>query len=391
LARRWRAEREDLWPITQQTAAAAIAWLIATHVIDHHEPFFAPISALVSLNTPLGERGLNALRLLGGVVLGIGVGEVVLLTLGGGYGTLALATFLALVLARGLGSARILRAHAAIGAILTMAVANGEVGPERITDALIGTGVALVFSQLLFSPEPVRLVRRVEANALASMADGLDLTARALEGDDALAGRAVASQRELRDHLSELATMRRASARVARHSLAWRHRITPVVHENEDAGHLDLLGTSCLLLTRSTLATAADVQRVLAPCVRALSATLAELAQQPGDRAARQHAVDRAMETLRSMRAAQLSPDPDVTVALTAARIAVADLMLFAGVDPDVARAATRPEVADEHNTNEVEVPARAGASTSRLRALARWLRRRLRRDAPRRERREPG
>jgi uncharacterized membrane protein YgaE (UPF0421/DUF939 family) len=95
--------REDLWPITQQTAAAAIAWLIATHVIDHHEPFFAPISALVSLNTPLGERGLNALRLLGGVVLGIGVGEVVLLTLGGGYGTLALATFLALVLARGSG------------------------------------------------------------------------------------------------------------------------------------------------------------------------------------------------------------------------------------------------------------------------------------------------
>ena len=179
---------EDLWPLLQATAAATVAWLIATHVVDHRQPFFAPISALVSLNTSLGERGLNALRLLQGVVLGIGVAELTLLVLGGGYGSLALAMFVALVLARALGGARIVLAQAAAGAILTIAVANGEVGYERLIDALIGAGVALVFSQLLFSPEPLRLLRRVESNALAAMAAALELTARALEGEEALVG-----------------------------------------------------------------------------------------------------------------------------------------------------------------------------------------------------------
>lgn len=59
----------------QGTAAATAAWLIATHVIDHHEPFFAPIAAVIALNAPLGERGLNALRLPAGVVVGIAAGE----------------------------------------------------------------------------------------------------------------------------------------------------------------------------------------------------------------------------------------------------------------------------------------------------------------------------
>ena len=76
--------------------------------------------------------------------------------------------------------------------------------------------------------------------------------------------------------------MRSASARVARHSLTWRTQITPVVRENEDAGHLDLLGGSCLLLTRTSLEAGEDDRRLLGPRVRAFSATLTELARRPG-------------------------------------------------------------------------------------------------------------
>jgi Fusaric acid resistance protein-like len=366
----------DLWLLLQSTAAATVAWVIARRVVHHHEPFFAPIAALVSLNTSLGERGLNALRLLQGVVLGIGVAELTLLALGGGYGSLALATFVALVLARMLGGVRIVLAQAAIAAILTIAVANGEVGYQRLTDALIGAGVALVFTQLLFSPEPLRLLRRVETNALAAMADALDLTGRALDGDEALAERAIESQRELRDHLSELARIRRASARVARHSLAWRTHIAPVVRENEDAGYLDLLGGSCLLLTRTSLEADGEDQRLLAPCIRALSTTLADLARQPGDRETRQRAVDRSLEILRAMRAVSAEPDPEMGAALGAARVAVTDLMLFVGVDAAEARAATR-----EEPRKQAELEIRAPASTqegwfySLGRRLRSWLR----------------
>jgi hypothetical protein len=364
---------DDVWPLLQATAAATAAWVIARHVIHHHEPFFAPISALVSLNTSLGERGLNALRLLQGVVLGIGVAELTLLAVGGGYGSLALATFVALVLARALRGARIVLAQAAVSAILTIAVANGEVGYQRLVDALIGAGVALVFSQVLFSPQPLRLLRRFEANALAAMAAALDLTARALDGDEPLAERAIANQRELRDHLSELARVRRASTRVARHSLVWRSQIAPVVRENEDAGHLDLLGGSCLLLTRTSLGAKDEDRRQLATCVRALSTTLADLARQPGDRATRQRAVDGSLEVLRGMRSLRTQPDPDLTAALTAARIAVTDLMVFVGVDPNEARAATREE---ERKLPELELRAPASARGGRLRALGRWFRR---------------
>ena len=370
---RSRRLAEDAWPLVQATAAASIAWLIAKRLVDHHEPFFAPVAALVSLNASFGERGLNALRLLQGVLLGIVVGELALFALGGGYGTLALATFVALLLARVVGGARIVLAQAGVSAVLTVAVANGEVGTQRLVDALIGAGVALVFSQLLFSPQPLRLLRRVEADSLATMAAALDLAARALDGERVLAEHAISSQRELRDQLSELARMRRASARMVRHSLVWRGQTKPVVQENEDAGHLDLLGGSCLLLTRTALATDEDDQRLLAPHVRAISTVLGDLSHQPGDRDARQHSVDRALEILHGMRSIRERPDPDLTAAQVSARIAVTDLMLFAGVDHDAARAATHAEAPRE---DAPEVPAKAAAREAKLRPLPAWLRR---------------
>ena len=78
-------------------------------------------------------------------------------------------------IARTFSSARIVLAQAAAAAILTVVTATGRLGLDRLADALIGTGVALVFSQLLFSPEPIRLLRRAEAAALRDTADGLAL------------------------------------------------------------------------------------------------------------------------------------------------------------------------------------------------------------------------
>jgi hypothetical protein len=208
------------------------------------------------------------------------------------------------------------------------------------------------------------------------MAAALELTARALEGEEALSERAIASQRELRDHLSELARMRSASARVARHSLTWRTQITPVVRENEDAGHLDLLGGSCLLLTRTSLEAGEDDRRLLGPRVRAFSATLAELAQRPGDGETRQLTVEHALEVLRGMRSDADEPSADLTAALAAARLAVTDLMLFVGVPPDEARAATAEEA---RRRPELEVPEPASTRTGPFRALGGWLRRRRR------------
>jgi uncharacterized membrane protein YgaE (UPF0421/DUF939 family) len=340
------------WPLLHGTAAATVAWVIARHLIHHHRPFFAPIAAVAALNAALGERGLNALRLLLGVLIGIVAGELAIAVMGGGYGPLALATFTAMVIARMLGGARMVMGQAAAGAILTVALASGEAGTQRLEDALIGAGVALIFSQLLFPPEPVALIRRAEAVALAEMADGLELTVRALDRDeDELAEQAMSRLREVRDHLSELARTRRAGRRIVRHSVAWRSRKAPVVRENENAGHLDLLGSSCLTLARTAMVLSPPERRRLAPSVHELAGALADLARRPGDHATRQRAADRALEAARHLADSETPPGSALAAAIMAVRMLAADVMVFAGVDPAQAGGAV------QEGTGQLRVP----------------------------------
>jgi uncharacterized membrane protein YgaE (UPF0421/DUF939 family) len=359
----------DAWVILQGTAAATAAWLLAKYVFDHPQPFFAPVAALIALNTSVGERGLNAVRLLQGVILGIVVGEVILVTLAGGSGSMALAILAATALARALGGTRIVIAQAAVGAILTVALGDAEAGVERLSDALIGVGVALVFSQLLFSPEPVALVRRAEAPVLGRMAHGLGLTAGALEhDDDELAERAIAALRELPEDVTELRRMVRAGSRVARRTLVWRGRRPLVVHENEDAGHLDLLGSSCLLLARLALPLSSSERGVLKTSVRGLADVLDELAHDLGDHETRQRAADQALEVVNAVSGADAPAGSALAAAVTGVRLVATDMMAFAGVDLDAAADAVREGILDQ------PVAAPASAPGRRLGRLRRRL-----------------
>jgi len=251
---------------------------------------------------------------------------------------LALATLVAMAVARALGGARIMVAQAASSAILVVVVADGEGGVYRLLDAMIGAGVALVFSQLLFSPDPVALLRRGEAAALSGMAEGLELTARALESDeDKLAEKAMTKLRDVRDDLAELGRMRKASTRVVRHSLVWRSQMGPVVREKENAGHLDLLGVSCLMLTRTATAVNPSHPQTLISTVQELSDAIANLAKEPGNRSTRQHAAERALEIVKGVSGGIDQPNSTLISGVMAVRQVAYDLMVFAGVDAHLA------------------------------------------------------
>jgi hypothetical protein len=358
----------DAWPLLQGTAAATAAWVIAKYVFDHEQPFFAPIAALVALNTSLGERGLNAVRLLQGVFLGIVVGEATLETVAGGAGSMAVGIFVATALARALGGTRIVIAQAAVSAILTVALADAEAGVERLTDALIGTGVALVFSQLLFSPEPVALLRRAEGAALEHMAGGLALTARALEqDDDELAEQAIAALRELPHDVAELRRVRRASSRVARRTLVWRGHSALVVRESENADHLDLLGGSCLLLARFAPSLTPPERRALEPSVRGLAGVLDELAHGLRDRETRRRAAGRALEVANAVFCADAPAGSAPALAVTGVRLVATDLMVFAGVNLDDAVEAVREGILQQRIAEVEPAPRRRFAWLRRL------------------------
>jgi uncharacterized membrane protein YgaE (UPF0421/DUF939 family) len=353
----------ELWPLFQGALAATLAWVLAKSVFGHPQPFFAPVAAVIALNTVLGERGIQAVRLLYGVLVGIVVGELGLLVLGEGSGTLGLATLLAMVIAHALGGARITIAQAAVGAILTVAVASPEAGVERLADALIGTGVALVFSQVLFTPEPVGLLRRAEVRALRGFAEALALTGRALaEQDDRLSDEALERLRDLRDRLAEVSRMRRAGSRVVQRTLAWRGRREPLVQESENAAYLDLLGASCLVLTRAAAAVPAAERAPLVPVVPRLADAVAEMAADPGDRERRQRAADGALDVIRRLAPVDAAANTPLAAALVATRAVAVDVMSFAGLDPAQAAAVV------EQETGELEVPAPPSVPRPRLR-----------------------
>jgi len=43
-------------PILQASVAASLAWLFATEIVGHSAPFFAPISAVITLGLTVGQR-----------------------------------------------------------------------------------------------------------------------------------------------------------------------------------------------------------------------------------------------------------------------------------------------------------------------------------------------
>lgn len=115
-----------------------------------------------------------------------------------------------------------------------------------------------------------------------------------------------------------------------------------MVRENENAGHLDLLGVSCLSLARVAISPAPDSseRRKLAKDVRELADVLGELAREPGDRVTRQRAVNRSLEVARGLSGGAIPAAYSLAAVLIAIRAVALDTMVFAGVDPDVALAA---------------------------------------------------
>jgi uncharacterized membrane protein YgaE (UPF0421/DUF939 family) len=254
----------DVWLLLQATVSATAAWLVARYLFDHPTPYFAPIAAMIALTANLGERGLNAARVLQGVILGLLVGQLVLVTVGTGAGAMALGIFVAATTARAVWGPQVVVVQAAVSVILVVAVGDPANGVERLMDVLTGAGIALVFTQLLFPPEPLALLRRAEKATLTAIADGLAGTADAIaQDDDELAEQAVGKLRDVRDRLAQLRQAERASTNVTRRALVWRAHTTVVVRENENAEHLDLLCASCLMLARLIASAGSEPRRRL--------------------------------------------------------------------------------------------------------------------------------
>lgn len=168
--------RALLWPITQSAVAAGIAWYLAHNVLGHAQPFFAPIAAAVCLWVTDVVRAQLAAEMMFGVALGIGVGTVVHSLLGGGPTAIATGVLLALCAAVLVGQGFLLHRpmfvnQATTSTVLVLAFPRDGLGTERLFDALIGGGLAVAFSILLFPRNPIAVLRNARADVVAGVRD----------------------------------------------------------------------------------------------------------------------------------------------------------------------------------------------------------------------------
>lgn len=165
--------RRALWPIAQTAVAAGLAYYVAHSLVGHVQPFFAPIATTVSMSTSTDLRAQRAVQLVAGVLLGIAIGAGVAAVLGTGPAALGVAVFVSLCVALAIGRGFIAQGalffnQAAVAAILLLTVHTSAEGTGRLIDALIGGGIALVFSLLLFPADPDPVLRRASQSVFAA-------------------------------------------------------------------------------------------------------------------------------------------------------------------------------------------------------------------------------
>jgi uncharacterized membrane protein YgaE (UPF0421/DUF939 family) len=170
-------------PILHTSLAAALAWFVATELFNHTDPFFAPISAVVTLGLTVGERRRRAVELAIGVAVGIAIADALVAAIGTGTWQIAVVTGLAMASAILVGGGALLASQAGASAVLvaTLQSPEGSFNFDRFFDALIGGGVALAVSSLILPVKPLRLVQEYVPPVLDRLVTALERIARAME------------------------------------------------------------------------------------------------------------------------------------------------------------------------------------------------------------------
>ena len=197
LKSRLRRLRVSLVPIVQCALAAGASWWIAVEIFDHPDPFFAPIAAVISLGLSLGQRWRRAAELVGGVAIGILVGDLFISLVGEGAWQIMVVVALAMLVAVFLDDGPLVPMQAASSAALvaTLLPPGGVAGFHRALDALIGGLVGILVGALL-PVNPASRARRDAAGVLATVRDAARQLATGLrERDEELIAAALESGR----------------------------------------------------------------------------------------------------------------------------------------------------------------------------------------------------
>jgi uncharacterized membrane protein YgaE (UPF0421/DUF939 family) len=142
--------RAKSWHIGQASLAAGVAWFVASDVLGHPTPFFAPIAAVVCLGTSYGQRLRRVAEVTLGVAIGVFIADAIVVVIGSGAWQLVLIVVLSMSAAMLLDGGQLLVTQAAVQSIVVASLvpAPGQ-ALLRWTDAVVGGLVALVAATIV--------------------------------------------------------------------------------------------------------------------------------------------------------------------------------------------------------------------------------------------------
>jgi uncharacterized membrane protein YgaE (UPF0421/DUF939 family) len=281
--------RPRLLPIAHTAAAAVLAWYVALLLLPDPSPAFASIAAVISVGATYGQRGARAAELIGGVVVGLSVADVIVRAIGGGPLQMGLMVVLAMSTAVVLGGGALLVTEAAVSALLLLAAMDphaATVGPGlspiRFAEALIGGGVALGVTSLFFPPDPALIVGRAVQAVFAELGRSLERIGAALaDGDAGAAQRALQDARDIEQHIDALDDAFAAGRETARLAPPRRRARAQIDRYGRTLAQVDFAVRNTRVLARHVLRfsrAGRPAPPELAAAVRGLSAAVWELA-----------------------------------------------------------------------------------------------------------------
>lgn len=252
--------RSSGWPVLQAALAAGVAWALAMVSIHQQQAFFAPISAIVVLLGGVGARAGRARHVVVGVTLGVVVGELVALTAGPGPVSVALAAGVAMLAMSLFYTDTLPLIQSGVGAVLVVVMHTPTTSTGRLLAALLGAAIAVLFTQVLFTPSPTRMLSDATGAVLRACADTLRAAADALRraeqagapGDaDDSADPGGTPGEELLEALNSLGPGRRSALFVGRWSVRGRREGADLEELAARAARLPALVADVLVVRRA--------------------------------------------------------------------------------------------------------------------------------------------
>jgi len=202
------------------SVAAGLAWTISYLLLGHPRPVFAAMGAIISLAPGLANHGKQAMHLFIGVTTGVLIGEFALV-----YFAfipteirIVIVCFLAMICAVSYAIVPLMAIQSGLSAIMVFALGPDMAGIGKIEDIAIGTGLGIIFSQVLFTPDPraqLRLAAELFFRELAGIY--VDCATALANSDKALARQALQNCNRVHSSLIALS----GSVTSARESTVW--------------------------------------------------------------------------------------------------------------------------------------------------------------------------